>query len=154
MKQEERARKKLEAEKKSSENYGRLCDLILGKNEKKQENKPVYIYQCVKCRKKFKTTNPYMRHCGILTQWIKGVEGIGIENTPFHNATKEKLAEERKRLQADSTEQVKVMVSGYITMSRENLNRILDYNDPVQGLCYSFSMSYCDKSNIEFSYEE
>ena len=43
------------------------------------KSRPIYLYQCVECRKIFKTSNVVMKHCGTLTQWLKGIEGIGID---------------------------------------------------------------------------
>src|SRR5574337_658572 len=58
--------------------------------------------------KKFKTTNTTLRHCGILTQWLAGIEGIGINGEV-------KKKEEKK---------IKVHVSGYIEMKETEFNRL------------------------------
>lgn len=95
--------------------------------------KPIYMYQCVKCRKTFLTEDNTFRHCGMLTSWVNGVEGKGVNvNSPI----------------------VKIKVSGYVTMTRENLNNILAYDDPHTGLVYSLHMGYVNADNMEFDPEE
>jgi hypothetical protein len=69
----------------------------------------------------------------MLTSWLSGIEGKGIDmSSPI----------------------VKIKVSGYITMTKENLDNILAYDDPHTGLVYSIHMGYCNPSNLEFEPEE
>ena len=51
---------------------------------------------------------------------------------------------------------VKIKVSGYIEMSQENLERILESyeTDLHMGLVYSIHMGYTDSSNLEFDIPE
>lgn len=51
---------------------------------------------------------------------------------------------------------VKIKVSGYIEMSQENLERVLEvyHADAHMGLVYSIHMGYTDASNLEFDIEE
>jgi hypothetical protein len=81
------------------------------------------------CKKYIYTEDTTLRHCGKLTQWILGIPGRGLN--------------------MDSPK-VKIKVSGYIEMSEENLDNILAYDDPHQGLVYSIHMGYCDASNLQF----
>ena len=96
---------------------------------------PVYRYECVVCRKRMLTHNTTLRHCDILTQWVAGTDGKGIN---MKNST------------------VKIKVSGYIEMSQENLTRLLEsYEaDPHMGLIYAIPMGYTDASNLEFEIVE
>lgn len=93
------------------------------------KNKPIYIYQCIICKKNFRTENTTAKHCGKLMQWIAGIEGKGIN------------VNEKK---------VKIKVGGYIEMSEENLNILLSHNDPHTGLIYAIPMGYCNASNLDF----
>ena len=95
--------------------------------------KPVYLYQCVVCRKKMYTDNTTMRHCDRFTQWVAGIEGIGVN-------MKEK--------------KIRIQVTGYIEMSESNLEKVLAYEDQHMGLVYAIPMGYCDASSLEFSIEE
>lgn len=70
-----------------------------------------------------------MKHCNRLTQWVKGIEGKGINM---------------------ASPMVKVKVSGYIEMSQESLDVILGHNDPHTGLVYSIHMGYVQAGNLEF----
>ncbi len=102
-------------------------------NEKCKEKKPLYMFQCVQCKKWFYSFNMNARHCGVLSQWISGVEGKGINvNSP----------------------KIKIQLGGYIEMSEENLQAILSYDDPHQGLIWAIHMGYCDSGNVTFNYEE
>lgn len=56
--------------------------------------------------------------------------------------------------QPTKDDRVKVNVGGYVIMSRENLDRILAYDDPHLGLVYSLHMGYTDTSNLVFEPEE
>ena len=94
------------------------------------QKKPVYVYQCIICGKKMYTRSTTLKHCGRLTQWVEGIEGKGVN------------MESRK---------VKVLVSGYIEVREEELDKILAYDDPHRGLVFSIPMGYVDASNLEFT---
>lgn len=104
--------------------YGRLCDFIMGKKKK-----PVYMYQCIVCREVVYTEDTVLKHCGRLRQWVRGIEGKGVDM---------------------KSPTVKIKVSGYIEMSQENLDTLLAYDDPHMGLVYSFHMGYVNTSNLAF----
>lgn len=79
------------------------------------------------------TENTLLKHCGKLTQWVRGIEGKGVDmNSPM----------------------VKIKVSGYIEMSKENLNIILGYEDAHTGMVYSIHMGYVKAENLEFDIPE
>lgn len=97
-----------------------------------KKKQPIYMYQCIVCRKNFYTDNKIMRHCGKLTQWVQGIEGKGIDM---------------------ASPKVKIKVSGYIEMSQEAFDTILGYEDPHTGLVYGIHMGYTNASNLEFEPE-
>jgi hypothetical protein len=49
-----------------------------------------------------------------------------------------------------SSEKVKIKVSGYIEMSRENLDTILGYPDPHIGLVFCLHMGFVNSDNLDF----
>jgi hypothetical protein len=66
-----------------------------------------------------------------LTQWVRGIDGKGINmNSPM----------------------VKIKVEGFIEMSEENLKIILGYGPESihTGLVYSIHMGYVDSKGLEF----
>lgn len=91
------------------------------------------MYQCVVCDEYVYTEDVVSRCCGKLRQWINGVPERGINvDSPI----------------------VRVNVSGYIEMSKENLERLLNYDDPHMGLVYCIHMGYVKSDNLEFTPEE
>lgn len=92
------------------------------------------MYQCVVCGENLLTEDTTLFHCDKLTQWVNGLDGKGIDM---------------------SSPKVKINVSGYITMSQENLERILSYEENYQhtALVYSLHMGYVDSSNLVFDTE-
>lgn len=97
---------------------------------KSRRKQPVYMYQCVVCNEYMYTEDVLLKHCGKLTQWIKGIEGKGVNM---------------------SSPMVKIHVSGYVEMSQENLDTILKYDDPHIGLVYSLHMGFVSTGKLEFS---
>ena len=62
---------------------------------------PMYMWQCVVCSEYMYSEDITLKHCRRLVQWIKGIEGIGIDmNSPM----------------------MKIHVTGYIEISQENLD--------------------------------
>ena len=97
------------------------------------KNKPVYMYQCVICRKNFYTTSKISKHCGTLTQWITGVEGIGVNmNSP----------------------KIRIEVKGFIEVPRENLDVVLRLDDPHRGLVDCLHFGYVKSKGLEFEIPE
>lgn len=89
------------------------------------------MYQCVVCGNNTLTNDQTLFCCDRLTQWVCGLDGRGMDmKSPM----------------------VKIHVSGYVTMSKENLERILSYDkDHVHtALVYSLHMGYVDSSNLVF----
>ena len=79
------------------------------------------------------TENTTLLHCGKLTQWINGIDGKGIDmESPI----------------------VKVKVSGFISMSQENLDRLLTHDDIHTSIVYAVHMGYVDASELIFEPEE
>jgi hypothetical protein len=129
------------------------------KNAKEVANKaskPVYIFQCIVCRKKFKTSSTTYRHCDELTQWVSGIEGIGINGETtmqeLDRPTRLRIEEQERRIDEEKT--VTVSVTGYIVLSKRNLDNIMAYDEPKRGLLYGLSMAYINTEALEFSYEE
>lgn len=89
-----------------------------------------YLWQCIECGEFIYSGDITLWHCGRLTQWIAGVEGRGLDmNSPV----------------------VKIQVSGYVTMTKENLERSLaGGKDEHMGLVYALHMGYVDVSKLEF----
>ena len=92
--------------------------------------RPVYLYECVTCKKRMYTTNTLTKHCDRLTQWVAGIEGKGVNMS------------ERK---------VKIFVSGYVEMRESDFDRVMAYEDQHMGLLYAIPMGYCDASKLEFT---
>jgi len=98
------------------------------------KKQPVYMYRCEgKCKKYIYTEDTFQKCCGRLMSWICGVEEIGMD-------LKSKIT--------------KVKVSGWIELSKENLDRLMTHADPHTSLVYSIHMGYCDASNMTFEPEE
>lgn len=49
-----------------------------------------------------------------------------------------------------SDSKVKINVSGYLEMSKENFNILLSHDDPHTSIIYAIHMSYVNASNLEF----
>lgn len=95
--------------------------------------KPVYIYQCVVCRKNFYTSNKILKHCGTLTQWISGIEGRGINR---------------------DSPRVRIEVKGFIEIPKENLDIVLGMEDPHRGLVDCLHFAYVKVKELEFEIPE
>ena len=94
---------------------------------------PMYMWQCVVCSEYMYSEDITLKHCRRLVQWIKGIEGIGIDmNSPM----------------------MKIHVTGYIEISQENLDTILSHEDPHTSLIYSIHMGYCNAKELTFDPEE
>lgn len=98
-----------------------------------KKKRPMYLWQCVVCQEYMYSEETFLKHCGRLTQWVNGIEWKGVDM---------------------SSPMVKIKVSGWIEMSKENLDLLLTHADPHTGLVYSIHMGYCDASNLEFDPEE
>ena len=97
-----------------------------------KHTKVVYLWQCIKCREYIYSEDVLLKHCDKLAQWVQGIEGKGIDmNSP----------------------RVRIKVSGYIEMSQESLNTILESDYPHTGLVYSVHMGYTDTQGLEFEPE-
>lgn len=96
-----------------------------------KKKQPMYLWQCVKCKEYIYSENVLLIHCEKLTQWVEGIEGKGINMGSI---------------------KVKIKVSGYIEMSQENFNRILEvYNyDSHIGMVNAIPMGYVNASNLDF----
>lgn len=92
--------------------------------------KPVYLWQCVVCEICLYSDNATEKHCGRLTQWVSGIEGKGVNM---------------------SSPKIKIEVGGYIEMSLEDLERVLNYTDSHKGLVYSIHMGFCNSDNLTFT---
>lgn len=92
------------------------------------------MWQCIVCGEYMYSEETFLKHCGKMVQWINGIEGKGVNNM--------------------ESPVVKIHVSGWIEMSQENLNNLMAYDDPHQGLLYSLHMGYCESSNLVFEPEE
>lgn len=92
---------------------------------------PVYMYQCVVCRKTVLTSDTVFRHCGKLTQWVSGIEGKGIDM---------------------KSPNVTIKVSGHITMSQESFETLQKawLEDLHMGLVYSIHVGFTDASGLVF----
>ena len=53
-----------------------------------------------------------------------------------------------------SEKKVRIKVSGYVEMSQENLNILLEHTDPHTSLVYSIHMGYVDATNLDFDIPE
>lgn len=47
-------------------------------------------------------------------------------------------------------EKVRIKVSGYIEMSKENLDTIMKYPDPHIGMIFCLHMGFVDSDNLDF----
>lgn len=101
-----------------------------------------YIFQCIVCRKKIKTSDIVLFHCGRLTQWISGIEG------------RKTFIEEKERKIFMREKTVRIKVRGYIEMSRENFDTIMEYKDPFMGIIESIKMGFANVDNLEFDINE
>jgi hypothetical protein len=97
-----------------------------------KKKQPMYLWQCIECKEYIYSEDVLLKHCHRLVQWIKGIEGKGINM---------------------ASPKVRIKVSGHIEMSQESLNTIMEYNDPHTGLVYAIHMGYVDASNLEFEQE-
>jgi len=97
------------------------------------KKQPIYMYQCIVCRENFYTENTIMKHCGKLTQWINGIDGKGVDM---------------------ESPKVKIKVSGYVIMTKENLDNLMNYGNPHQAITYALHMGYVDIANLEYEPEE
>lgn len=97
------------------------------------EGRPVYMYQCIKCDKNMYTTDQTLRHCGRLTQWISGVDGKGIDM---------------------KSPRVRIEVSGYIEIPKENLDVLMRFEDPHRGIIESIPLGYVKSKSLEFKVPE
>jgi hypothetical protein len=98
-----------------------------------KKKQSIYMWQCVECKEYIYSEDVLLKHCHKLVQWVKGIEGKGIDMT---------------------SPMVKIKVSGYLEMSQESLDTVLGYEDPHTGLVYSIHMGYVNASNLAFEPEE
>lgn len=91
--------------------------------------KPIYMFQCQKCKRTAITRIPMLICCGVSRKWSDYERG---------NSVKEK--------------KVRIEVSGYIEMSEEAYNRVKEaYSENLHmGLVYSIHMGYTDTRGLEF----
>mgnify|MGYP003393501756 CR=1 FL=1 len=99
----------------------------------KTKKQPVYLYQCISCKKNVYTEDTTLVHCEKLTQHIRGIEGKGIDMV---------------------SPMVKVAVSGYVKMSQESLDKLLAQADPHTALTYSLHMGHVDSGELSYELEE
>lgn len=97
------------------------------------KNKPVYMYQCVVCKKNMYTKDQTLKHCGTLTQWVSGIDGKGVDmNSP----------------------RVRIEVTGYIEIPRENLDVLMKFENPHRGLVESLPLGYVKIKGLDFHIPE
>lgn len=97
------------------------------------KNKPVYMYQCVICKKNMYTSNTVLKHCGKLTQWISGTIGKGVDR---------------------DSPRVRIEVTGFVEIPRENLDVVLRLDDPHRGLVDCLHFGYVKSKGLEFEIPE
>lgn len=116
----------------------------------------MYIFECIVCGKRIKSESAVAFHCGRLTQWVSGI-GRGRLEVP-EKKSRPKLFEERREEaieeETDDNDMVKIRLSGYALISRDNLNEILRYDDPHAGIVLGIGAGFVNMANAEFDIEE
>lgn len=97
------------------------------------KNKPMYMYQCVVCKKNMYTKDQTLKHCGTLTQWVSGIDGKGV---------------------ARDSPRVRIEVKGFIEIPRENLDVVLRLDNPHRGLVDCLHFGYVKSKGLEFKVPE
>lgn len=97
------------------------------------KDKPIYMYQCIVCKKNMYTHNQTLLHCGRLTQWVSGIDGKGINM---------------------KSPKIRIEVTGFIEIPRENLDVVMRFKDPHRGLVESLPLGYVKTKGLDFHIPE